>query len=49
MTLQPLTCEDYDPRTWKECEWSKGFEGEGAQLRCTITLLLLLALQQRCV
>jgi hypothetical protein len=29
MTLQPLACEDYDPRTWKECEWSKGFEGEG--------------------
>lgn len=29
-TLQPVACEDYDPRTWKECEWSKGFEGEGA-------------------
>lgn len=28
-TLQPTSCEDYDPRTWKECEWSLGFEGEG--------------------
>lgn len=30
LTLQPLACEDYDPRSWKECEWSKGFEGAGA-------------------
>eukprot|EP00879_Flechtneria_rotunda_P016193 GHRR01016938.1.p1 GENE.GHRR01016938.1~~GHRR01016938.1.p1 ORF type:complete len:395 (+),score=66.63 GHRR01016938.1:322-1506(+) len=30
-TLQPVACEDYDPRTWKECEWSKGFEGEGPE------------------
>lgn len=30
-TLQPTTCQDYDPRTWKECEWSKGFEGEGPE------------------
>lgn len=29
-TLQPIACEDYDPRDWKECEWSLGFEGEGA-------------------
>jgi hypothetical protein len=28
-TLQPVACEDYDPRSWKECEWSLGFEGEG--------------------
>lgn len=28
-TLQPVTCQDYDPRTWQECEWSKGFEGAG--------------------
>lgn len=28
-TLQPVACEDYDPRNWKECEWSLGFEGEG--------------------
>lgn len=28
-TLQPVACEDYDPRDWKECEWSVGFEGEG--------------------
>jgi hypothetical protein len=28
-TLQPISCEDYDPRDWKECEWSLGFEGEG--------------------
>lgn len=28
-TLQPVACEDYDPRDWKECEWSLGFEGEG--------------------
>lgn len=28
-TLQPIACEDYDPRSWKECEWSLGFEGEG--------------------
>eukprot|EP00775_Hariotina_reticulata_P011142 gene11142-11295_t len=31
LTLQPISCEDYDPRTWKECEWSKGFEGEGPE------------------
>jgi hypothetical protein len=28
-TLQPIACEDYDPRTWKECLWNKGFEGTG--------------------
>jgi hypothetical protein len=27
--LQPIQCEDFDPRTWKECLWNKGFEGEG--------------------
>jgi hypothetical protein len=31
-TLQPIACEDYDPRDWKECEWSLGFEGEGELL-----------------
>eukprot|EP00882_Tetradesmus_deserticola_P008371 GHRQ01008828.1.p1 GENE.GHRQ01008828.1~~GHRQ01008828.1.p1 ORF type:complete len:465 (+),score=149.32 GHRQ01008828.1:352-1746(+) len=31
LTLQPRSCEDYDPRTWKECEWSKGFEGAGPE------------------
>lgn len=30
-TLQPVACQDYDPRTWKECLWNKGFEGTGAQ------------------
>lgn len=30
-TLQPLACEDYDPRTWQECLWNKGFEGTGVE------------------
>jgi hypothetical protein len=30
-TLQPLACEDYDPRDWKECLWFKGFEGQGEE------------------
>jgi hypothetical protein len=28
-TLDPISCEHYDPRTWKECLWNKGFEGTG--------------------
>jgi len=28
-TLQPVMCQNYDPRTWKECLWNKGFEGTG--------------------
>ena len=30
-TLQPVACEDYDPRDWKECLWNKGFEGAGVE------------------
>lgn len=29
ITLDPIKCEHYDPRTWKECLWNKGFEGTG--------------------
>lgn len=30
-TLQPTACENYDPRTWAECLWNKGFEGTGPE------------------
>ncbi|GBF90891.1 hypothetical protein Rsub_03746 [Raphidocelis subcapitata] len=30
-TLQPIKCEHYDPRSWKECLWNKGFEGTGPE------------------
>ncbi|KAI8477356.1 MAG: hypothetical protein J3K34DRAFT_397993 [Monoraphidium minutum] len=30
-TLQPAACQDFDPRTWKECLWNKGFEGTGPE------------------
>jgi hypothetical protein len=33
VTLQPLSCSDYDPRSWRdeECMWSAGFESLGEQ------------------
>jgi hypothetical protein len=32
-TLQPLSCSDYDPRSWRdeECMWSAGFESLGEE------------------
>ena len=29
-SLQPVACQHYDPRPWKECLWNRGFEGTGA-------------------
>jgi hypothetical protein len=31
-TLQPVACQNFDPRTWKECLWNKGFEGTGERV-----------------
>lgn len=30
-TLQPVSCEWYDPRPFKECLWLKGFEATGPE------------------
>jgi hypothetical protein len=40
-SLQPLSCSDYDPRSWRdeECMWSAGFESLGEQ--CAVCHVIL--------
>jgi hypothetical protein len=40
-TLQPVSCSDYDPRSWKdeECMWSAGFESLGKLAEHLVNML----------